>query len=58
VLVSTDRIPPGEEGEIKAIFYPTGYAGERVTKRFEIISNDPANPELTVGLTANVLEVE
>jgi hypothetical protein len=56
VLVSTERIPPGEEGQINATFDPTGYAGRRVTKTFRIISNDPANPELTVLLTANVLE--
>ena len=56
MLVSTDRIPPGEEGEIKAILDPSGYAGQRVTKDFTIVSNDPANPELTVVLTANVLE--
>lgn len=31
-------------------------AGSRVTRFFEIFSNDPANPRLRITLSANVLE--
>jgi len=31
-------------------------AGTRVTRFFEILSNDPVNPRLRITLIANVLE--
>jgi hypothetical protein len=54
-MLSRNPIPPGQEGQISAIFDPKNYAGQQVTRSIQILSNDPANPQVQMTLTANVL---
>jgi hypothetical protein len=49
--LSSDRIPPGGEGSIKAYFNSAKFNG-RVTKQIYVDSNDPISPYLKVSFYA------
>jgi hypothetical protein len=52
-LLSSDQIPPGEEGEIKAVFKTGNFKG-KVTKRIKVYSNDPDESLVTLTITGKV----
>ncbi len=54
VLLSRNRLKPGEKGEIKATFNSRGFEG-RVTKYIFVRSNDPKNSFKQLKITANIL---
>ena len=52
-LASANRIPPGEEGRIKATFNSQGYAG-RITKYVILVSNDSSAKRRELSLSADI----
>jgi len=54
VLLSRDRLKPGEKGEIKVTFNSRGFEG-KVTKYIFVRSNDPKNSYKQLKIIANVL---
>jgi hypothetical protein len=54
VLISKNRLSPGEKGEIKATFNSKGFQG-KVTKLIFVYSNDPVNSLKQLKIAAEVL---
>ena len=54
-VASTDEIPPGGEGEIRATLDTWGMA-EKLSKDLAIYSNDPKKPAYLITLKADVVE--
>ena len=52
-MASSSRLKPGEEGKINMSVDPAGKKG-LVTKTAQVITNDPAQPVITLTLTLNV----
>jgi len=54
-VLSTAALPPGGEGEIKAVFKSKGRTG-RQKKQITVLSNDPVNPQLVLILEGEVVQ--
>jgi rhodanese-related sulfurtransferase len=53
--LSTDRLQPGQSGEVRAVLDTEGI-GRRPTRYITVKSNDPFRPTITLYLTGNVAE--
>ncbi len=53
-VLSTGSIPPGGEGEVKAVFNTRGRKGIS-SKRITVFSNDPDNPKFNLTIKGEIL---
>jgi hypothetical protein len=54
-FATKDPIPPGKEGEVKAIFKTRGRRG-RTSKRIVVSSNDPDTPKLYLTIKGDIIQ--
>ncbi len=54
-MVSSDRLKPGETGQIRATVDTAGRSGA-MSKYITVYSNDPVTPILTLSLTFTITQ--
>ena len=54
-ILTSNTIPPGKTGEIRAIFSSGSFTGN-VTKSISVISNDPDHPRYNLTISGEIIE--